>query len=58
MFMIQYKLKLFLKIIKIAKLPQRLFSRNKIAYTAILNDIEYEKEISDFIVSSSKKANH
>jgi len=38
-------------------IPQRLFKRNKIAYTAILNDVEYEKEISDFIISSSKKAN-
>jgi len=39
-------------------IPKRLFSRNKIEYTAILNDVEYEKEISDFIISSSKKANH
>ena len=39
-------------------IPKRLFRRNKIAYTAILNDVEYEKEISDFIISSSKKANH
>jgi len=39
-------------------IPQRLFKRNKIGYTAILNDVEYEKEISDFIISSSKKANH
>ena len=39
-------------------IPQRLFKRNKIEYTTILNDIEYEKEISDFIISSSKKANH
>lgn len=39
-------------------IPQRLFRRNKIEYTTILNDVEYEKEISDFIISSSKKANH
>ncbi len=39
-------------------IPQRLFKRNKIAYTAILNDVEYEKEISDFIISSSQKADN
>ena len=39
-------------------IPQRLFRRNKIEYTTILNDVEYEKEISDFIISSSKKVNH
>jgi len=39
-------------------IPQRLFDRNKLEYTAILNDVEYENEISDFIISSSKKANH
>jgi uncharacterized iron-regulated protein len=39
-------------------IPQRLFSRNKLEYTAVLNDVEYEKEISDFIISSNKKADH
>jgi len=39
-------------------IPKRLFKRNKIAYTAILNDVEYEKEISDFIISSDKKRTH
>ena len=36
-------------------IPKRLFRRNKIAYTAILNDVEYEKEISDFIIHSDKR---
>lgn len=36
-------------------IPQRLFMRNKIEYIAVLNDVEYEKEISDFIIHSDKR---